>query len=60
LLYDQTLQRKTNKKTRKVTYKLLNDQTFQTKQIKIHASPSSLAQFHLTNYDVGTFCRNKS
>jgi len=49
------LQRKTNKKTLKATYEVSNDRNFQTKQIKKHISPSSLAQFHLTNYDVGTF-----
>jgi len=31
LLYDRNLQRKINKKTRKVTYKVLNYRNFQTK-----------------------------
>jgi len=34
LLYDQNLQRKANKKTCKVTYKILNDRNLQTKVIK--------------------------
>jgi len=34
LLYDQNLRRKTNQKSRKVTYEVLNDRNFQTKQIK--------------------------
>jgi len=52
LLYDQNLQRKTNNKPRRVTYKVLNDRNLQTKQIKKHVSPSSLAHLHLTNHDV--------
>jgi len=39
-------------KTRNVTYELSNDRNFPTKLIKKHVSSSSLAQFHLTNYDV--------
>jgi len=54
LLYDRNLHRKTNKKkpvkllTRFRMIEIFN-------KIKKHVSPSSLA-----NYDVGTFCRNKS
>jgi len=50
LLHDRNLQRKNNK-PRQDTYEVLNDRNWQTK----HASPSSLAHFQLTNYDVCGF-----
>jgi len=65
-LYDRNLQRKTNKKSRKLAYEVWNHRNLQTKQIKKHVSPSSLAHFHLTKYDVintyavfGTNCRQR-
>jgi len=48
LLYDQNLQRKTNQKTRKVTYQVLNDRNFKENKTK---STEVQAHFHLTNYD---------
>jgi len=45
LLHYQNLQRKTNNKPRKVTYEVLNDRNLQTKQMKKHVSPNSLAYF---------------
>jgi len=53
------LQRKTNQKTRKVTYEVLNHRNLTTKQIKQHVSPSSLAHFHLLTCSQNKLWRNK-